>query len=157
MALGRKTGGRRKGTPNKNRGALARKMMAAAEKRGIDVVEDFFEVYDAEDAPDPKRMRMLFALLRYAEIAERATADAEDAKAEAEAEAAETAAKPASSVTNPPPRPMQPIDKEGAFSTVDKPGLSLRAALLASSSLGGVPGHSPLAGLPGGPKLPPSG
>jgi hypothetical protein len=147
MAYGKKTGGRQTGTPNKNRGALARRMMAAAEKRGIDVVEDFFEVYDSGEPPDPKRLRMLFALLRYAEIADRTTAHVEHAQA---AEAAETAAKPASPVTNPPPRPVQPIDKLGAFSKVEKSSPSLRASLLGSTTMGVSLPLPPRFGVPAG-------
>ncbi len=68
---------------------------------------------------DPNRQRVLFAALRYAEIADRAEANEADAIAEAGAEAA-APPKPAEAATNAPPPSMQPIDKQGAFSKVEK-------------------------------------
>ncbi len=151
MAYGKKTGGRQKGTPNKIRGAFARAIVAELKRRGVDLVRDFADCYedccDEEFVPDPKRQRVLFAALRYAEMAERAEANEADAIAEAEQEAS----KSADTVTTAPARLAQPIEKPGAFSKVEKTTQSLRASLLASVSPAALTG---LPGLPGGPKLP---
>jgi hypothetical protein len=152
MAYGRKTGGRQKGTPNKIRGAFARAVIADIKRRGVDLVREFNEAFeasaDAETAPSPLRTRYLFQMLRFAQIAERAEA----AEADAAGEAEEAAPKSAAIVTTAPPKPAQPLDKSQAFSKVDEMPERLRAALLASTALS-VPGALP--GLPGGPKWTP--
>jgi hypothetical protein len=85
MALGYKTGGRLKGTPNKTTAAVARRIAAGAAARGIDFAEDLLDLYQSKEPLDAKRLRLILAMIGFTA---KAVPEAEYEAAEAAEQAA---------------------------------------------------------------------